>query len=88
MDDRGSIPCKGNDGIFSLRHRVKTSPGVYPASYPIRTGASFRGRKRPWREADHSLPCNSEVKKCVELYLHFSNASSWRGAYLGIGTTT
>jgi hypothetical protein len=28
------------------------------------------GVKRPGREADHSPPSSSEVKKCVELYLH------------------
>jgi hypothetical protein len=28
LDDRGSIPGRGNDEIFSLRHRVQTSfPG-------------------------------------------------------------
>jgi hypothetical protein len=36
------------------------------------------GVKRPGREADHS----PEVKECVELYLHYTNTSSWRGAEL------
>jgi hypothetical protein len=26
------------------------------------------------------LPSSAEVKECVELYLHFPNTSSWRGA--------
>jgi hypothetical protein len=34
-------------------------------------------------EADHSPPSSAEVKERVELYLHFSNAPSWRGAELG-----
>jgi hypothetical protein len=38
------------------------------------------GIKRPGREADHSPPSSAEVKECVELYLHFTNTPSWRGA--------
>jgi hypothetical protein len=34
-------------------------------------------------EADHSPPSGADVKECVELYLHFSNTPSWRGAQLG-----
>jgi hypothetical protein len=30
------------------------------------------GVKWPGREADHSPPSSSEVKECVELYLHSS----------------
>jgi hypothetical protein len=40
------------------------------------------GVKRPESEADHSPPSSAEVKDCVELYLHFSNTPSWRGALL------
>jgi hypothetical protein len=36
------------------------------------------GVKRPEREADHS-PSSTEVKECVELYLHSPNTTSWRG---------
>jgi hypothetical protein len=43
-------------------------------------GALSLGVKRPGREADHSPPSSAEVKECVELYLHSSNTSSWRGA--------
>jgi hypothetical protein len=32
------------------------------------------------READHSPPSSAEVKKWVELYLHFPNTPSWCGA--------
>jgi hypothetical protein len=35
------------------------------------------------READHSPPSSAEVKERVELYIHFPNAPSWRGAQLG-----
>jgi hypothetical protein len=34
------------------------------------SGALSLGVKRPGREADHSPPSSSEVKECVELYLH------------------
>jgi hypothetical protein len=35
------------------------------------------------READHPPPSSAEVKEWVELYLHFPNTPSWRGAQLG-----
>jgi hypothetical protein len=35
----------------------------HPASYPMRTGGSFPGVKRPRREADHSPAASAEVKK-------------------------
>jgi hypothetical protein len=38
---------------FSLLHVVQTGSGVHPTSYPICTGGSFPGLKRPGREADH-----------------------------------
>jgi hypothetical protein len=34
-------------------------------------GALSLGVKRPGREADHSPPPSTEVKECVELYLHY-----------------
>jgi len=40
------------------------------------------GVKRPVREADHSTPSNAEVKEWVELYVHYPNTPSWRGAQL------
>jgi hypothetical protein len=43
LDDGASIPGKGNDGIFSLRHRVQTSSGAHQASYPMGTGALTPG---------------------------------------------
>jgi hypothetical protein len=38
------------------------------------------GVKRPGREADQSPPSSTEIKECVELYLHSLNTPSWRGA--------
>jgi hypothetical protein len=51
-------------GNFALRDHVQTGSGA----------------KWPGCEANHSPPCNAEVKECVGLYLHSPNTSSWRGA--------
>jgi hypothetical protein len=72
-------------GNFSLHHRVQNGSEAHPASYPIGTGGSSLGVKRPEREADHSRPCSAEVKECVVLYLHSPNTHSWRGAELKQG---
>jgi len=42
-------------GNFSLHHRVQTGSVSHPASYPMRIRGSFRGLKRPGREADNSI---------------------------------
>jgi hypothetical protein len=55
---------------FSLPQRDQTGFEAHPASYPVGTGNSFRGVKRPGRKADHSPPSSAEVKECVELYIH------------------
>jgi hypothetical protein len=49
---------------FSLRHCVLTEPGAHPTSYPVGTGGSFAGVKRPGREADHSRPSNAFISWC------------------------
>jgi hypothetical protein len=54
-------------GNFSLYHRVQTGSGAHPASYPVGTKGSLSGG-----DAYHSPPSISEVKECVELYLHSS----------------
>jgi hypothetical protein len=41
LDELGSVPGRGNDGIFSPRHRVQTSPGAHPASYPVSIGGTY-----------------------------------------------
>jgi hypothetical protein len=43
-------------------------------------GALSLGVKQPGRKADHSPPTSTEVKECVEPYLHSPNTPSWRGA--------
>jgi hypothetical protein len=48
---------------FLLLRFVQTGSGVHPTSYPMGTGGSFPGVKRPGREADHSPPTNVDVKK-------------------------
>jgi len=45
LDDWGSVPGRGIDGIFSLHHHVQTASGAYPASYPISNGGCFLGGK-------------------------------------------
>jgi hypothetical protein len=42
---RVSIPSRGNDWIFSLRHRVQTGSRAHPASYRMGTGSSYTGDK-------------------------------------------
>jgi hypothetical protein len=46
LDDRGSIPGRCVDGIFSLRHLcVQTGFGAHKASHPVGTGGLFlRGK--------------------------------------------
>jgi hypothetical protein len=39
---------------FSLLHRVLTASEAHQVSYPMGTGGSFLGDKRPGREADYS----------------------------------
>jgi hypothetical protein len=47
---RSSSPCR----VKNFLQIVQTSSGVYPTSYPIGTGDSFPGVKRPRPEADHT----------------------------------
>jgi hypothetical protein len=47
---------------FSPLHSVQTDSGAHPTSYPMSTGGSFPGVKRPVREAVHSPPTSAEVK--------------------------
>jgi len=62
LDDRGSIPGRVNDGIFSIA--TTSRPDVLPNQPPIQRilGALTQGVKRPGREADHSFPSSSKVK--------------------------
>jgi hypothetical protein len=77
---RSRVRFPAGAGNFSLHHRVQNGSGAHSASYPVGTRVSSPGVKQPGREADHSPPRSAEVKELVELYLHSSNTSSWRGA--------
>jgi hypothetical protein len=56
-------------GNFSLHCRVQNGSGAHPASYPVGTRGSFLGGKvvGAW---NWPPPSCSEVKECVELFLH------------------
>jgi hypothetical protein len=45
LDEFGSVPSKGNGGIFSLCHCIQISSGFHPASYPRGNGGSFPGER-------------------------------------------
>jgi hypothetical protein len=48
---------------FSLHHRVQPPIQWVPGPISLKV-------KRPGRENNHSPPSSTEVKECVELYLH------------------
>jgi hypothetical protein len=66
--------------LFTTASRTALEPNQTPIQW-VRGFLSL-GIKRPGSEADHSPPSSAEVKECVELYLHFSNTPSRRGAAL------
>jgi len=45
LDNRGSIPGRGNSGNFPLRHRVQTGSGAHPPSYSMGTWGFYPGVK-------------------------------------------
>jgi len=49
LDDRGSVPRRGIDGIFffSIRHCVQAGSGVHTASYTMGSEGSYPGGKAP-----------------------------------------
>jgi hypothetical protein len=57
--------------VKNFLHVIQTGSGAPPASYPMRTGGGGfpPGVRRPVREADHSPPTSTEVKK-MNLYIH------------------
>lgn len=68
--NRESIP--GVERDYSLLHNVQNGSGTHPASYPIVIGGSpVRGEGVKWsgREADHSPPSSTEIKKKGDLCL-------------------
>jgi hypothetical protein len=71
LDDRGSIPDRGDDVIFSLHHHVQTDSGAHPASYPVGTGTLT-----PGREADHSRHLMPKLRMRGSIP-PLPNSSSW-----------
>jgi hypothetical protein len=67
-------------GIFLFT--TASTPGLEPTQPPIQWVLEYLslGVKRPKREADHVPPSSTEVKKRVELYIHFPYTPLWRGA--------
>jgi hypothetical protein len=83
LDDLGSrfrFPVWA--GKFLITTACRTALGPTQPRIQWVPGALSLGVKRAKREADHSLPSSSEVKECVELYLHSPNTPSWRCAQL------
>jgi hypothetical protein len=76
----GSSPGRGWE-FFSSPSRQDRLWGPPSFLYSGYRG-SFPGGKASGSEADHSPPPSVEVKECVELYIHFLNTPSWRGAQL------
>jgi hypothetical protein len=72
LDDRGSsVRFPAGAGNFLLSPPASRT-ALGPTQSPIHwvPGALSLGIKQPGREANHSPPSSSEVKECVELYLH------------------
>jgi hypothetical protein len=63
LDDRGSIPDRGNGGILPLRYRVETGSGTQPAFHQWVRGLFPRGQSDRGRESDHSPPCCAAAVK-------------------------
>jgi hypothetical protein len=54
LDDQGiGVPVPVGSRTFLL-HVVQTGSGAHPASYPMGTGGSFPGVKRPGNETEHT----------------------------------
>jgi hypothetical protein len=64
----------------SLLHSIQTGSGFHPASYPVGTGGSFPGVKRPRLEADHSSSFSAEVNNGGAM-TSLPHTSLWRDAY-------
>jgi hypothetical protein len=67
-------------GNFSFHRQVQNGSWAHPASYPMGTRCSFPGGKAAgaWSWPLTSISCRGQ--EWVELYLYYSNTSSWRGA--------
>jgi hypothetical protein len=76
----GSSPGRGWEFLLTIASRLVVEP-TQPSIQWV-PGALSMEVKRLGCEADHSPPSSSEVKECVELYLHSPNTPTWRGALL------
>jgi hypothetical protein len=61
--------------LFTTASRTALGPTQHPIQWV--TGALSLWVKRPGREAGHSHQSSTEVKECVEVYLHYTNIPSW-----------
>jgi hypothetical protein len=77
LDDQGvGVQVPVGSRIFTS-HVVQTGSRVHSA-YPMGTGSSFTGVKRPRTDADNSPPTSVEVRKtCIHPLPH---TSSWRSS--------
>jgi hypothetical protein len=80
LEDRGSIPGRGNDEIFFLRHRVRTDSEAHPASYSMGIGDFIHGGK-----AAGGLKLITHLQLASRLRMReavppLPYISSWRGA--------
>jgi hypothetical protein len=87
MDWPTGVPFPTGAGTFLPRHRVQTSSGAHPASYPMGTRGTSTGSKvaGAWSWPLTSIYCRGF--EYVELCLQSRNTSSWRGAQWSTGTT-
>jgi hypothetical protein len=80
LDDRGvgvRVPVASRILVSPYRPDRLSGP---PTSYPMDTGGLFPpGVKRQRREADHSLPTSSEVRK-TWIYISTPHTPSWLSA--------
>jgi hypothetical protein len=69
-------------GIFLFTTMSRTALG--PTQPPLQWVLGAVSLEIKWRghEADNSPPSSTEVKECLELYLHSPNMVSWHCAYL------
>jgi len=56
---------------FSPLQSMQTGSGAHPASCSVGNEGSVPRTKWLWHEGKHSSPFSADVKKSVELYLHF-----------------
>jgi hypothetical protein len=80
----GVLGFDSRRGLINFLFTTASRPALGLTQLPIEwvPGVLSLGVKRPGREADHSPPSSAEAKEWVELYLHSTDTSSWRGVEL------